>query len=100
LRFDRLWPSDGWEDGIGSITSWLFEWLWMKARDGGIAAEGWGRWPGKAQPYRTAGAVGAGGAMAELVGCGRFFHTFAALPHGGRHSPRRLDTQFDFKEII
>jgi hypothetical protein len=28
--------------------------------------------------------------MAELVGCGRFFHGFTALPHGGRHSRGKM----------
>jgi hypothetical protein len=28
--------------------------------------------------------------MVELVGCGRFFHTLAALPHGGAAQPREI----------
>jgi hypothetical protein len=52
---------------------------------------GRGGWSGKAQPYRTAGAVGAGGRGAELVRYHRFFHTFTALPHGGQRSCGRGD---------
>jgi hypothetical protein len=46
----------------------------LRGHGGAAAGEGWWwRRPGKAQPYRTAGAVGAGEWVRRLVGAADFF---------------------------